>query len=150
MARVYLLTTPGTYLNVIYTVDQAVGRGRPNKQDDVALVQFLTRRVLEGWNDLPPGRPALMIDGVFSENTYRYVEYFQNGQNERSPPGFLIADGVISPMPNRSGVVPNSDKMYTIVNLNTNYSDRWGKTWHSNIAIDSLCPTHLLPSIFWS
>jgi len=61
MARLYLFSQPGTMLNVLYTVEHAVGRGHPNKRDDVALVQFLVRRVLEGWNDLPSGVPLLNI-----------------------------------------------------------------------------------------
>jgi hypothetical protein len=62
----------------------------------------------------------------------------------------MVEDGVVSPIADRSGAIPGSGKAYTMVTLNTNYSDRWGKVWHSNIAIDPACPTNLLPSIFWA
>jgi hypothetical protein len=150
MARVYLFKRSGVMLNLLYTVDQAVGRGRPNQRDDVALVQFFVRRVLEGWNDIPPGDGPLKIDGIFGDQTRRYIEYWQKGENERSP-GWMIEDGVVSPIADRSGEISGSGgKAYTMVTLNTNYSDRWGKVWHSNITIDPACPTHLLPSIFWA
>jgi hypothetical protein len=149
MARLYLFSEPGVMLNMLYTVDQAVGRGCPNQRDDVALVQFFVRRVLEGWNDLPPGLPLLSIDGNFAEPTRKYVEYWQKGENKRNTATDWrhYEDGVVSPIADRSGMRGNN--VYTMVTLNTNYSDRYGKVWHSNIAVDSVCPVALLPSIFW-
>jgi len=113
----------------------------------VALVQFLVRRVLEGWNDVPAGLP-LAIDGFFGTQTEKYIKYFQEGEQKRVP-GFMMTDGAVHPPKDRSGWVIEDTTAYTIIPLNTHYSDRFGKAWHSNLAIDPLCPLHLLPSIFW-
>jgi hypothetical protein len=147
MARVYLLSKTGPIIDLLYTIDQAVGRACPNLREDVFLVQFLVRRVLEGWNDTLPG-PPLAIDGIFGKRTEEYIHHFQEGENKRVP-GLMFVDGVIDPIKDRAGYVPKTDKGYTIIFLNTHYSDRYGKAWHSNIAIDPLCPASQLPSIFW-
>lgn len=45
MARIYLTST---FLKMIYTTDQAVGTGCPNKRDDVLLVQFFLSNIWLG------------------------------------------------------------------------------------------------------
>jgi hypothetical protein len=148
MAQVYLFSKPTELFNVFYTIDEAVGVGRPNRRDDVALVQFFVRRILEGWNDLPPGVGPLMIDGYFGEKTRRYIEHWQQ-EEDMGPHKWVMKDGVIDAIDDRSGMV-TANKAFAMVRLNVGYSDRWGKAWHGNIAIDSLCPVTLLPSIFWA
>ncbi len=140
------MVEPNRLMGLFYTVERAVGRGCPNQSDDVALVQFLVRRVLEGWNDALPG-PPLVIDGIFGERTQRNIEHFQKGTN-RVQEGNMHEDGIVSPMRGREAFT-RAGNVYTIVRLNTHYADRWGPAWHSNLAIDPACPRHLLPSIFF-
>jgi hypothetical protein len=147
MARVYLFGEPTPLLSVFYTVDHAVGRGCPNQRDDVALVQFLVRRVLEGWNNSLPG-PPLVVDGIFGDRTRLSIEHFLRSENKANP-GSMVEDGIVSPVTDRIGARSGAGKVFTMIRLNTHYSDRWGKAWHSNIAIDPACPIQLLPSIFW-
>lgn len=149
MARVYLFRQPGVLLRQFYTVERAVGKGSPNQRDDVLLVQFFIRRILEGFNVTIPGERPLAIDGQCGRQTQRYIQFFQKDLNT-SYGKHIVEDGVVSPMANRAGLVGKSDKIiYTMVALNTNYSDRYGKEWHSNLAIDPLCPAGALTSIFW-
>jgi hypothetical protein len=41
MAHVKILDNPTTFVQMLYMVDAAVGRGSPNRRDDVFVVQFL-------------------------------------------------------------------------------------------------------------
>jgi hypothetical protein len=152
MARVYLLANPSPLINLIYTIDKAVGvAGSPNVRDDVALVQFLLRAVMEDGKDyrIPPG-PPLSIDGTCGPQTILYIRSWQQ-QESKLAAGFAVPmqDGVISPMTNRSGLGSLSHLRYSILSLNMRYSQANGIQKLANIATDPRCPTALLPSIFW-
>jgi hypothetical protein len=149
MPRVYLLSNPAKHLNHFYNIDRAVGRGCPNGREDVLLVQLFLRRVLEGYNDPVPGEKPLLIDGSYGSQTQRYIDHWQKGTNLVNPTA-VVADGVISSISERSGLGSRSGRVFGLILLNIQYSDRWGKEWHSNLAHDPLCPTAQLPSIFWS
>jgi hypothetical protein len=157
MARVYLLSQHNTVIKLIYTVDKAVGAGCPNLRDDVALVQFLLRAVLEDGESfqVPAGAP-LSIDGICGPQTILYIKSWQQQERQLdmkdgAKPGTPMQpqDGVISPMLVRSGIGSLSHYRYSILSLNVQYGLTKGIEKHANIASDPRCPQALLPSIFW-
>ena len=151
MARVFLFSKPIPNVQVFYGIDQAVGNGCPNKRDDVALVQFFLRSVLEDGKEykVPPG-PPLAIDGICGPQTIEYIKAWQE-QESRLSEGIMkpVQDGQVSPALSRSGIGSRSHARYTIVGLNTIYGFINGVDKNANIARDRRCPTNLLPSIFW-
>jgi hypothetical protein len=138
-------------IKLLYTIDKAVGAGCPNLRDDVALVQFFLRAVMEDSKEyqIPAGAP-LSIDGICGPQTILYIKSWQQ-QESKLREGFAIPtqDGVISPMMNRSGLGSLSHLRYSIVSLNMGYGVVNGIEKHANIANDPRCPIALLPSIFW-
>lgn len=151
MASLYLLSQSAPNIRVIYTIDQAVGRGCPNKRDDVALVQFFLRAVLEDGKEFKVPGPALAIDGICGAQTVDYIKSWQAQENKLSGGGQFapVQDGQVSPALDRSGVGSRSHHRYTIIALNVQYAHIAGVDKHSNIALDPRCPVNLLPSIFW-
>jgi len=151
MARVFLFSKPTPNVQVFYGIDQAVGKCCPNKRDDVALVQFLLRSVLEDGKEykVPPG-PPLVIDGICGPRTIEYINAWQE-QESRLSEGIMkpVQDGQVSPALTRSGIGSRSHARYSIVGLNTIYGFTDGGDKNANIARDPRCPTNLLPSIFW-
>jgi hypothetical protein len=151
MARVYLFIRPTPMVKLIYTIDQAVGVGCPNLRDDVALVQFFLRAVMEDAKEYQtPSGPPLLIDGICGPTTILYIKSWQQ-QESKIATGFMIPvqDGVISPALDRSDVGSLSHVRYSIISLNVIYGATNGIEKHANIASDPRCPTALLPSIFW-
>jgi hypothetical protein len=152
MARTYLLKRPTGLIKVLYTIDQAVGAGCPNLRDDVALVQFFLRAVMEddkGYR-IPAGKP-LAMDGICGPRTIDYIKSWQAQDAKLSQGAAMpMQDGQISPMTNRTGIASRSHTRYAIVSLNVIYSGANGIDKHANIANDPRCQTALLPSIFWS
>jgi len=150
MARVHLFSKPTAMNKLIYTIDKAVGAGCPNLRDDVALVQFFVRAVMEDGKDyqIPAGAP-LSIDGIFGPQTILYIKSWQQ-QESKLREGFAkpMQDGVISPVIDRSGLGSLSHVRYSIISLNMGYGLVNGIEKHANIATDPRCPTALLPSIF--
>jgi hypothetical protein len=138
-------------IKLIYTVDKAVGAGCPNLRDDVALVQFFLRAVMEDEKDyrLPPGQP-LSIDGIFGPQTTLYINsWLQQESKIAQNIGIPVQDGVISPPLNRGGIGSLSHVRYSMVSLNVIYGSTNGLDKHANIGTDPRCPIALLPSIFW-
>jgi hypothetical protein len=143
MARVYLFAEPGPLVRVFYTIDQAVGKNSPNQREDVFLVQFFLRRVLEGQHLTIPGESTLAIDGLYGNQTARYIEFYQKHEN-------LVQDGVVSsPGAGRIVQAPGGE-YYMILSLNLQYGYIFGREQHANIAQDPLCPTGQFPSIFFT
>lgn len=152
MARVYLLADTAAIVKLIYTIDKAVGPGCPNVRDDVALVQFFLRAVMEDVKEYQiPAGPPLSIDGDCGPQTILYIKSWQQ-QASKFMKGFALPtqDGLISPMTNRSGLGSLSHQRYSIVSLNMHYGLTNGTQKHANIATDPRCPRALLPSIFWT
>jgi peptidoglycan hydrolase-like protein with peptidoglycan-binding domain len=151
MAKVFLVTTPGSRIKVFYNVDEAVGKGCPNRSDDVALVQFFLRAVMEDDKSytVPAGGP-LSIDGIFGPQTLTHIQSWQQQENKQADSQFQVAqDGQVSPVVVRSGIASRTHTRYALVAFNVIYAGVNGADKHANIASDSRCPTSLLPSIFW-
>jgi len=153
MARLFLFSKPGGCLKVFYGIDQEVGLGCPNKRDDVALVQFLLRAVLEDDKELEvPAGPPLAIDGVCGPRTIEYIKSFQSQQTAQAKAHGgrgLVEDGRVSPALQRDGFGSISRREYTIVALNVRYGFVESADKQANVALDPRCNVRLLPSVFW-
>jgi hypothetical protein len=80
MARVFGVSS--STFNVMYSVDQTVGNGCPNVRDDVFLVQFFLRRLMDddvkqNGGFIPPGEEPIKVDGAFGRQTAAYIKFFQ-------------------------------------------------------------------------
>jgi hypothetical protein len=156
MARVYLFTNPNR-MKLVYSVDQPVGPGCPNRRDDVLLVQFLLRVAMEdnppknvGYR--PPDERPITVDGLFGRQTAAYIRYFQEEDGRRVQQGqFQFApatDGRIDPVASGTAFGAHSKTLYTIVDLNIVYVNRHGTQLHENISRDPLFPKELTKSLF--
>lgn len=152
MAKVYVVTRPGLLFKVFYTVEQAVGRGCPNQTDDVALVQFFLRAVMEDDRryKVPAGGP-LSIDGICGPQTILHIQSWQEQENKIADPvNRPPLDGQISPPLSGTFAGTRSHTRYAIIAFNTIYAGLNGADKHAALFNDPRCPTKLLPGIFWS
>jgi peptidoglycan hydrolase-like protein with peptidoglycan-binding domain len=109
MAKV-ILTTTG---DIFYTIEHAVGPGCPNRTDDVLLVQFFLKVILQTMKTIPP----IGIDGVFGPQTRDAIKSFQDEINKLNP-GSLRPDGRIDPPTKGQLISTKSKNIYTIWALN--------------------------------
>jgi Putative peptidoglycan binding domain len=147
MAHVKLLSNPAL-LRVFYGVDAPVGRGCPNRGDDVYLVQFFLN-AMWGKKDLtssdiigPPGTPAPAVDGICGPKTVDAIRHFQEFY------AASVVDGRVDPMPpgQRSG--PLHHKFYTVIGLNTNFATFFGTDRHALICNEPNFPIVLKQKMF--
>jgi hypothetical protein len=153
MAKVYVVTRPGMLFKVFYSIEQSVGKGCPNQTDDVALVQFFLRAVMEDDNksyQIPAGGP-LSIDGICGPQTIQHIRSWQEQENKLADPvNRPPLDGQISPPLSRSFAGTRSHTRYAIISFNLIYAGINGADKHASLFNDPRCPTKLLPAIFWS
>ena len=147
MARIYLRHNQ-TEMRVIYDLDLAVGRGGPNRHDDVLLIQFFLRVAMEDADSpgyKPPGQAAIGIDGNYGSQTQAYIGFFQAEAKKRNPARMPITDGKIDPLhtPFRK---PLDGEVHDIFALNRLYQKR--HAFHDNLAQDPLFPAGLLKSFY--
>lgn len=149
MARVYLTSSP--LQKVAYTVDEAVGRGGRNRQDDVLLVQLFLRVLMEDGGAeapyRPPGLRPLAIDGFCGDNTLAYIRYYQDEVQRRFPGVAPPPDGRVDPMRSGTAYASITRKKYMIVDLNIGYRDKRGDLY-LDIGSDSLFPAGLRKSFY--
>lgn len=111
--------------SVFYNINSAVGLGMPNQRQDVLLVQFLLREVMNH-PDSKAGRPAgnnLSLDGVFGNQTETWIRAFQN--LARTKGSAIIVDGKVNSAPPDYRAKMTSGMSYTIAHLNATYRRRW-------------------------
>ena len=127
MASLYFVNPPQ---KVLYTVEQAVGRGGENRHDDVLLVQlFLRVQMEEGGSEppyRPPGRDPLSIDGICGANTMAYILYYQQEAMRRFPGLAPPPDGIVDPMRSGTPFASITHMKYMIVSLNVGYREKRG------------------------
>ncbi len=144
MARLYFCDKPD-FVH-LYSGDKSVGRGGVNAREDVLLVQFFLRVVMEdspkseGYR--PPNETPITIDGNCGPQTIRYILYFQQEGNRRNPDGQTTVDGVIDPVVGAKLIGSISGTFYTILALNANYRHR-RPGMLNDIRKDVLCPPEL-------
>ena len=128
MARVFINGRPDT--KHLYSVDNSVGLGCPNKRDDVLLVQFflkvatLSVPTSAGYN--PPGEKLISVDGNCGPQTIRYIKFFQEEGNRRNPGSQTTTDNRVDPVLTGTPFGSISNKLYTIIALNLTYRERRG------------------------
>jgi hypothetical protein len=151
MARVFIVTPSGGLFAVMYSVDQPVGVASPNRREDVLLVQFFLARNRDqdaagrpGF--IPPGRPPIVVDGVFGPTTAAHLTFFQTESNNRTAPRIRV-DGRVDPLEGKL-LGSHTASLLTMAVLNFEYLNRQGKGFHSNISIDPLFPAGLKSSLF--
>jgi hypothetical protein len=86
----------------VYNIDQPVGPGKPNKPDDVRLVQALfielSRFEANDWVlKIPAQARSLSTSGIFDETLKQWILAFQRAASEQMG-GLIKVDGVIDPM----------------------------------------------------
>ena len=154
MARVFIVrNNTREPMDVLYSVDLAVGTGSPNQRDDVLLIQFFLQVLREPGRGfagiVPPGETApLAIDGRFGNHTAAHIKFFQEEDSRRNPGSGLVTDRRIDPV--KAGNIRGSisGKLLTITSLNIQYVQRKGKSLHNNTNQDPLFPPQLTSSLF--
>ena len=150
MARAYLIRNKPAY-PALYTVEKSVGNGCANAVDDVYLVQYLLRVIMEsgplGPGYCPPGEAPISIDGNCGKQTIRYIRYFQEEGNRRNPEAQRVVDGKLDPIVrgNMRGV--HSGLPLSMVFLNNVAHDRRSKIW-LDLTRDPLFPAAAASSIY--
>lgn len=148
MARVYLTNFEG--MDVIYTVDQAVGTGCPNKRDDVLLVQFFLKVKSEGPQKsefTPAGREPLKTDGVWGPASQAYLNHFLAVSLAKVKAFPLKQDGRVDPVVGGRFTGPKTGHVFTIIALNSAYGNVRGSAALKDITTDSVFPQELRPSL---
>ncbi len=149
MARVYLVSNPTQ--KILYTLDQAVGRGGANRRDDVLLVQlFLRVQMEEGGSEAPyrpPGRKPLEIDGICGDETLAYIRFFQEEAKRRFPTA-PVPDGRVDPILSGTAFASITHQMYMIVTLNIGYRQKRGDLLLMDIGKDPHFPAELKKSFY--
>lgn len=126
----------------LYTASYA-----PNRRDDVMLVQYLLKRVNQGWilQGVPPtGAENLKIDGIHGPKTQKAIEDFQL---ELARGGRCIAtDGCVDSEVGYDQYSDISKTGYTISWLNSTFW-RQNPALASDITKDPECPPELKQSV---
>ncbi|MBA3446236.1 MAG: hypothetical protein H0T56_01265 [Pseudaminobacter sp.] len=150
MAYVKLLENQSS-LRAAYLVDAAVGRGCPNRKDDVYLVQFLLNAL---WGKTSDGTviggdgPAPAIDGICGARTVNAILVFQKWYWRVTPGGFT--DGRVEPLPPGRSVGLRHNNPYTIIGLNANFGVVFGIERHAVICKEPNFPSELKQKLFIS
>lgn len=156
MAHVKVVGHEGAAIRVIYLVDHAVGRGCPNRAEDVYLVQFFLNAL---WGKVPKygsmtyghvGAPAPPIDGICGHATVQAIERFQAWYWYQEPSRKNFIDGKVEVLPiGGSGFLPHHDKqLYTIIGLNVSFGLTFGTDRHLLLAKNPNFPSALSGRLF--
>jgi hypothetical protein len=129
---------------VVLTIEEAVGRGAPNRRVDVLLVQFflyVTAQNSEdswGWSiDRAVAKPT--IDGAYGPITQNWIDRFQK-RIARKPSRGIIVDGRVDPIPLQGSSV----SVNTMYMLNVAYYATFGADAILRIENHPLMPWELI------
>jgi hypothetical protein len=137
MARVMLLAPGQSSYSIIFVNDEAVGRGCPNRRDDVLLIQFMlgmlaaiNSRFEFGEVDFAPtGFPrTLKMDGICGPHTIASIKNFQRmGSLKKQGTALaMIMDGIVNPVRAGQPWTPLGSNVLTIVRMNHEYYQMMG------------------------
>lgn len=145
MAHIKLIPRDNGFMRCVFFVDAAVGPGRPNRRDDVLLVQFFLRAMWTRENRPGdkqtmgvPGKPPLAVDGRFGPDTQAAIKRFQDLYHEGK-----LSDGVVDVVPPGQSVGPHRRLPYTMIGLNTMFAGFFGKEKHLLISDEPDFPHEL-------
>jgi hypothetical protein len=85
----------------MYNIAKAVGANRPNMADDVKLVQTLMRSLQQLNDHNMLGVPLVSTSGIYTPALGASILKYQQNLNQRGPQVF--ADGIVDPLPSKSG-----------------------------------------------
>jgi hypothetical protein len=88
----------------MYSVDQPVGPGKPNRHDDVRLIQAMLLTLFRfdtaDWvSALPADKRILTTNAMFNDTLAQWILTFQTYYGTGTYKGILFADGVVDPLP---------------------------------------------------
>ena len=123
-----------TDIKWLFNVDYAVGPGASNRWDDVMLVQHFLNTVMARFDlrDAKGNRITTYLkrDGLFGRHTAEAILGYQN--NAKAVRGLVItADGRVD-RANQTGWTTHTRDQYTIVHLNRDHRDIYGKMADEN------------------
>ena len=169
MARVMLMPKGMAEFGHVYVTDEEVGRGRPNRRDDVLLVQFFlaalssdllqsgnrffnyTNKQGTDFNYTVPNHRPLQVDGTCGSETVAYIKHFQAEASKEAgikAEFVLVGDGAVSPIRKGQPWGARSGQLLSIVKLNTEYAGMFGKQRLADISADPFFPPALKSSLF--
>lgn len=124
-------------------------RGDVNRKEDVLLIQFFLRVVMED-ADSPgyrsPGQRSIQIDEIYGPQTQAYIDFFQSEAKKRNPQRMPIIGGKANPLHTPFRITPAENQVHNIYAVNRLYQKR--RPLHGNLANDPLCPGELASSVY--
>ena len=147
MARVDLLH--GRQLHhLVYNIDAAVGKGAPNRRDDVLLVQYLLK------NASTLGFPQVFnwsllnypLNGVWDRNWQGLLQAYIDADSGIG--NKMVSDGRIDAVPDGRVSGPIHHRQYVIVVLNLKYSIVRSDDYPSMAGVAD-CPAELRIPLKW-
>ena len=147
MARVSLIQFNLGPSGIFYNVDTSVGPGRPNRRDDVLLVQYFMRESFKGVpsfkKDPFPGG-VLAVHGRAGPQTFAAIRHFQKMAKKT---GLTSAqDGRVDPPVGEKLRGSISQTQYTITSMNLGFKKARSRDW-PNVSKASDCPGELRPRL---
>lgn len=112
-------------LPVLFNVSAHVGPGKPNRTDDVFLVQFLMKKIGEHYPKYPQTLSTLSVDGRYGPQTAAAIMACQNEWKKKRPT--LTVDGVVSPQQGTSPAYGGA--VWSICQLNKSVKDKYMNQW---------------------
>ena len=147
MARVSLVQWDDGQPRNFYNVNTAVGKGAPNRRDDVLLVQYFLREIFKGVSafkgDPFPGG-ALAVDGRSGPQTVAAIRHFQKVAQKRKIA--TAQDGRVDPPVGERFYGSISQTQYTIVTMNAAFKKARPQNW-PRVSKASDCPGELRPRL---
>ena len=169
MARVMLMPKGMAEYGHVYVTDEEVGAGRPNRRDDVLLVQFFlaalssdllhsgtrafnyTNKKGTDFNYTVADHRPIKVDGTCGSETAAYIKHFQaEASKERGQPKefMLVGDGSVSPIRKGQPWGAHSGQVLSIVKLNSEYRNMFGTARLADISADPFFPPELKSAFF--
>ncbi len=157
MAVVKVLKNPEVITHA-YLVSAPVGAGRPNRRDDVLLIQFFLA-ALAPLNDpatqesfQPPGAPPLAIDGFWGHNSQRYLDHylavFNRGSAKVSDKG-VWSDSAVDPVLPGQFVGTIHGRTMVMISLNAAFRAILGTPAHAQLHTNPLFPRELADQFYF-
>ena len=143
MAKVALLRSTSAR-HLIYSVDEGVGPGRPNRRSDVLLVQYFLRESFKGTPKFQrePFPEVVKVDGVAGRQTFAAIDHFQKVLKKGG--SSIATDGRVDPVAGDQTHGAISGTQYTIIFLNQGFSVARPGDW-PRVSRAGDCPGDLRP-----
>jgi hypothetical protein len=94
----------------LYDLDKPVGPKKPNLDQDVQLIRQLLIKLQQGGDPLTEGMPPVAASGGFDAALGAAILHYQQKGVKR---GFrMFPDGIIHPLPSKSGGVGDADATF--------------------------------------